>query len=88
MFTYWYQVIEYRDRKMIQTKTIAMILLIAIATIGALGIGIGTAIQSVQAQSSGNPHLPAREQHLRSFADEHKALLDRALTKTIEPIDR
>ena len=62
---------------MIQTKTIAMILLIAIATIGALGIGIGTAIQSVQAQSSGNPHLRA---------DEHaiKALLERALTRAIE----
>ena len=36
---------------MIQTKTIAMILLIAIATIGAIGIGIGTATQSVQGQN-------------------------------------
>jgi len=30
---------------LIQTKRIAMILLIAIATIGAIGIGIGTGIQ-------------------------------------------
>jgi len=30
----------------------------AIATIGAIGIGIGTAAQSTQAQSSGDPHLP------------------------------
>jgi hypothetical protein len=35
-----------------QTKTIAMILLIAIATVGAIGIGIGIATQSVQGQLS------------------------------------
>jgi hypothetical protein len=34
---------------MMQTKTIAVILLIAIATIGAIGIGIGTSTQSAQA---------------------------------------
>jgi hypothetical protein len=33
---------------MIQTKTIAMILLLAIATIGAIAVGIGTATQSVK----------------------------------------
>jgi hypothetical protein len=33
----------------IKTKTIAMILLIAIATIGAIGITIGTVTQSAQA---------------------------------------
>jgi len=35
---------------MLQTKTIAMVFLIAIATIGAIGIEIGTATQSVQGQ--------------------------------------
>jgi hypothetical protein len=65
---------------MIQTKTIAMILLIAIATRGALGIGIGTAIQSVQAQSSGNPHLPAREQLTHELLKQIKDLAqDRAI---------
>ena len=34
-----------------QTKTIAMILLMAIATIGAVGIGIGTSTQSAQGQN-------------------------------------
>jgi hypothetical protein len=42
-----------------QTKTIAM-LLVAIATLGAIGIGIGTSVQSAQGQevnpSTGNPH--------------------------------
>jgi hypothetical protein len=32
-----------------QTKTIAMILLIAIATVGTIGIGIGTSTQSAHA---------------------------------------
>ena len=47
---------------MIQTKTIAMILLIDITTVGAIGIGIAT--QSVKGQdgevnpSTGNPHPP------------------------------
>jgi len=35
---------------MIQTKTIAMILLIAITTVGAIGITVGTATQSAQAR--------------------------------------
>jgi hypothetical protein len=38
--------------KMVQTKTIAMVFLIAIATIGAIGIEIGTATQSVQGQNN------------------------------------
>ena len=38
---------------MIQTKTIAMVLLVAIVTIGAIGIGIGTATQSVKARGGG-----------------------------------
>jgi hypothetical protein len=38
---------------MIQTKTIAMVLLLVIATVGA--IGIGTGLQSVQGQMGGNP---------------------------------
>jgi hypothetical protein len=48
--------------EMIQTKTIALVVLIAIATVGAIGIGIET--QSAQGQevnpSTGNPH-PAGE---------------------------
>ncbi len=38
-----------------QTKTIAMLLLITIATIGAIGIGIGTATQSAQGQNTCTP---------------------------------
>ena len=38
---------------MMQTKSTAMILLVTIATIGAIGIGIGTGIQSAQAQCRG-----------------------------------
>ena len=34
---------------MIQTKKIAMVLLVAITTIGAIGIGIGTTTQSANA---------------------------------------
>jgi hypothetical protein len=42
---------------MTQTKTIAMILLIAIATIGAIGIGIAAVqIPSAFAACTGNPH--------------------------------
>ena len=45
---------------MTKPKTIAMLLLIAIATIGAIGIGIGTASQSVQGQfgAGGNTCTP------------------------------
>ena len=39
---------------MIETKTIGMLLLIAIAVIGAIGIGTGT--QSAFAACTGNPH--------------------------------
>ena len=46
---------------MIQTKTIAMVLLLVIATVGAIGI-VGTGIQSAQAYGfgswTGNPHEP------------------------------
>jgi hypothetical protein len=51
---------------MIQTKTIAMFLLIAIATVGAIGIEIGTATQSAQAFFGRDPDDTG---HGQSFHD-------------------
>jgi hypothetical protein len=49
---------------MTKTKTIAMLLLIAIATIGAIGIAMGTGMQSAQARF-GDPD----DSHGQSFHD-------------------
>jgi hypothetical protein len=35
-------IINYKEVKMIQTKIIAMVLLLVIATVGAIGIAMGT----------------------------------------------
>jgi hypothetical protein len=65
-----------------QTKTIPVILLIAIATIGAIGIGIGTSTQSAQAffrdadDSHGthdvNPDIGSHEQPPREHLSPHE----------------
>ena len=54
---------------MTKTKTIAMLLVIAIATIGAIGITIGTVTQSAHAVGGCPPHCGDDSGHGQSFHD-------------------
>jgi len=55
---------------MTKTKTIAMLLVIAIATIGAIGITIGTVTQSAHAVGGCPPHCDSDDSgHDQSFHD-------------------
>jgi len=56
---------------MIQTKTIAMLFLIAIAIVGAIGIGIGTATQSAQAFFGRDPDDSNGQSFHDSNGDKH-----------------